>query len=1227
LVGVPEAVRQLAPGDVFAGYRIEALAGRGGMGLVYKARQLRPERAVAVKVIMPGLAGDADFRARFEQEASLAAQIEHPNVIPIYEVGDEDGLLYIVMRFVESTDLRGLLRSRRRLTAGHAVRIVGQIAAALDAAHAHGLVHRDVKPANVLVTGAYPDEHLYLTDFGLTKRVTDVGGGMTATGGFVGTLDYIAPEQVRGDAVDGRVDVYALGCVLHELLTGQVPFPRDTEVAKIFAHLSADPPLAGEAVTGVPAELDAVVARAMAKDPGDRYASAGDLARAAVAAAARVPGSAVHDGADSQPSAVRDITQVTAAATRPKPDGPLPLPPFIAQVAVREFVGRDEVLAALHARWDDAGPAPRLVFVTGDAGMGKTSIAARFAHEVHAAGAAVLYGRCDEEPVSSYQPFVEALSQYLDHASVDALLADLPAEALELGRLIPRLGVRPDSATLGGSPDAADDRFRLFEAVCAVLRRLAGTRPVLLLVDDLHWADKATLSLLRHVMRSLTGSRLMVIGTFREVDAGEELLGLLAHLHREGGFEQLALSGFGIEEMFTLLATDTPARPRTGFVNAMITYTGGNPFYIDQILRSLGGGAAAVALTGPEIAALGVPPGVKEVILRRLAPLRKPAIDLLAVAAVAGQRFRLGVLEAVLGQEADRLLETLDELIAMSVVSEVPGEIDVFSFTHNLVRETQYEQLSASRRVRLHAAIGRTLEAAGTSPPAELAHHFFCARQLVGPEPSIAYSLDAARRASKSLAHEEAIEHYERALAALDEAAPDRRYAVLLELGDALERLHEIVPARERYLGAAGIARELGAPELLARAALGFAKWQRYGVVDREAIALLDEALAGLPPAAEVLRAETLALLASRLDPLEAQARRETLLDDALRIARGLDDPTTLDSILRTSAPVVLCRPESLERRLELADEALALHDRARNRESLARAQMHRFLALFELGRTTEAGAALDAYADSLAGLRQPWFEWSLLVLQAMLLILAGRIEEADVLRARANALEQASDPDAIESQALQGFLIAHGTGRFDAADEAALRRCATDYPGQPIWTATVARLLLGLGRVDEARAAFERCAAVELTDVAPTQDRLATLVLLAECAHGFADCDRAAALHSLLAPYAGRTATMETGWAAWGSISRPLGLLAHTMGAAPEAVAAHLERALVEDRERGAILWLAHGASAYRALLPDQLDRSADARALVEEAEALWSECEAGADAVSYATFPSPAP
>ena len=270
---------ELQAGDVFAGYRVTGVAGRGGMGVVYRAEQLDLQRPVALKLIATPLARDEDFRERFVRESRAAAAIDHPNVIPVYSAGEDDGRLYLAMRLVEGEDLRSLVQREGPLDPATAASVIAQVANALDAAHARGLVHRDIKPANVLLDHG----HAYLTDFGLTKRLTGETT-MTGSGRWVGTLGYIAPEQIRGEGVDARADVYALGCLLFYVLTAVAPYRRDSDEATLYAHLNDPAPDATALMPGVPPALSAVVERALAKDSDDRFPSAGDLGRAALAA-------------------------------------------------------------------------------------------------------------------------------------------------------------------------------------------------------------------------------------------------------------------------------------------------------------------------------------------------------------------------------------------------------------------------------------------------------------------------------------------------------------------------------------------------------------------------------------------------------------------------------------------------------------------------------------------------------------------------------------------------------------------------------------------------------------------------------------------------------------------------------------------------------------------------------------------------------------------------------
>jgi serine/threonine-protein kinase len=362
-------VPELALDSTFAGCRIDGIAGRGGMGIVYRATQLPLGRSVALKVVAPERAADPTFHARFERETRLAAALDHPNVIPVYEAGEREGRLYLVMRWVQGGDLQRLLAEAGGLGPARAVAIAGQAGAALDAAHAAGLVHRDVKPANVLLTDPAGGGHVYLTDFGLTLD-TAADTRLTTSGEWIGTVDFMAPEQFEGPEVTPATDVYALGCVLHAALTGGAPFSRGTVAATMLAHLRDEPP-APSAAAGVPAAFDEVVARALAKRPEDRFASAGALVEAARAAAGSpAPARPVRPaperaGGDAAPTSVMARTTTRLREPAPAPTARLsrtrgrrPRGAILAAAVLTAALAAAGAAVAVGSLEDDAGADP-----------------------------------------------------------------------------------------------------------------------------------------------------------------------------------------------------------------------------------------------------------------------------------------------------------------------------------------------------------------------------------------------------------------------------------------------------------------------------------------------------------------------------------------------------------------------------------------------------------------------------------------------------------------------------------------------------------------------------------------------------------------------------------------------------------------------------------------------------------------------------------------------------
>ncbi len=686
------------------------------------------------------------------------------------------------------------------------------------------------------------------------------------------------------------------------------------------------------------------------------------------------------------------------------------------------FVGRAGELAALTADLDAAvGGRGGVVLVAGEPGIGKTRLAEELAARASGRGAVVLWGRCWEGAgAPAFWPWVQVIRGYVQAQAEDpaSLRHDLGAGAADIAQLVPAVHDRiPDlPAPPPLEPEAA--RFRLFDSLAGFLRTAAARRPLLLVLDDLHWADVASLALLRFVSRELAGvegSSPLVVGSYRhtEVDQGHPLLAAVADLTR-GQHRWLLLGGLGQREVAGFMALVAGAEPSAELAAEVYRQTDGNPFFVTEVVRLLasqgGWDQLDPAAGASTVLGNGLPEGVRAVVAERLSRLSGDCRRMLEVASVVGRDFELRVLQPASGLDAEQLLVLLEEAEAARLVGAVPGELSRWRFAHALVREVLYEGLLTARRVRLHGLVADALEALYAAEPgphlAELAHHLVEAAP--GSEKTAARAVQmatlAGRRSLEVLAWEDAAGLFERALAALDLAerpgSAQQRRELLLAVGEARMAASDVPAARTAYQQAGELARRTGSPEVLAQAGLGLGLEITSGIVNPVQVGLLEEALATLDEADSPLRARVLAGLARALVSSPQVERRLALSEDAVRMARRLGDPATLAAALfgRHLAIWGSEQAEVTGERLSLATEAVGLAEQIGDRAMALRGRGLRRIDLLELGDLAGYDADLAAAERAAAELGQLRYRWQLPLAHATRALLAGRFAQAEEL-------------------------------------------------------------------------------------------------------------------------------------------------------------------------------------------------------------------------------------
>jgi class 3 adenylate cyclase/tetratricopeptide (TPR) repeat protein len=843
--------------------------------------------------------------------------------------------------------------------------------------------------------------------------------------------------------------------------------------------------------------------------------------------------------------------------------GSLPVPPLLQEVPPVGFVGRSGERERLRALADQARKGRlQLALIPGEPGVGKTRLSTHAALDERARGAALLYGRSDQDLSVPYGPWVQGLSHYVENVPERILRAHVDRHGGELARVVPSLGERIPDAPAPRETDPDTERYLLWGAIAGLLRDASREEPIVLVLDDLHWADKPTLSLMEHMVAHGAEIHALLIATYREseLDRGHPLSPVLAHLHREQGVERIALKGLDEPDIVQIMeraAGHEMDEVGLGLARELFREADGNPFYTGEILRHLlESGAIHQQDDGRwtvrgSLSDLALPQSVREVVGHRVERLGEQAQKVLQAAAVIGREFDTDLLLPLTEcSEEDELLDILEEAVEASVVTESAKVAGRFSFAHALINHTLYAALGTTRRARLHRSVAETLERlCGGDPGArvsELAYHWAMATTAVDVQKAITYARLAGERALSELAPDEALRWFTQALELLDQAGEEQladRCDLLIGLGEAQRQVGE-ADFRETLLEAAVLACEMGDDDRLTRAALantrGFTS--EMGRVDDERVEMLQSAAEGLPDD-DSRRADALALLAMELSFGDDSSRRVALAREALALARERSDDETLTRVIDRYL-FATWLPETLSERLELSSELIARADRAGDPLRRLLAYNRRIYYVLENGDAAEADECVRHMREIAQRVSQPFLSWVALYMEGMMAQLHGRLEEADALLEDAVGVGTEGDqPDAVLFYAVQLCGVRYDQGRTDEIVEL-VEQSVEDNPGLPAWRGFHACILCELGRDDEALPML----ADESYKVLPHDFlRLAGLAYWADACAQLGAVEYSEDLYARLEPF--RDQVIDTGAHVVGAVSHYLGLLSAVAG------------------------------------------------------------------------------